>query len=157
MVKNLFDYGTDNCNSVCLGVSYSMRHQMASCWFLCFSSGLTCGLLKNHRNPKQFHFFMHNTSVQYQFSSIIAMSVSQELLGDYKFPTNCSKDILHQAKGELSWSSPLSSQGSQTGGTVGRIKRATLMVYLLKKRELDNSSKPNRTRARGRPPEKNTT
>jgi hypothetical protein len=31
------------------------------------------------------------------------------------------------------------------------------MEYLLKKRELDNSSKPNRTRAKGSPPEKNTT
>jgi hypothetical protein len=31
------------------------------------------------------------------------------------------------------------------------------MEYLLKKRELDNSFKPNRTRAKGSPPEKNTT
>jgi hypothetical protein len=31
------------------------------------------------------------------------------------------------------------------------------MEYLLKKRELDNSSKPNRTRAKGCLPEKNTT
>jgi hypothetical protein len=30
------------------------------------------------------------------------------------------------------------------------------MEYLLKKRELDNSSKPNQTRAKGRPLEKNT-
>jgi hypothetical protein len=29
--------------------------------------------------------------------------------------------------------------------------------YLLKKRDLDNSSKPNRTRTKGSPPEKNTT
>jgi hypothetical protein len=40
---------------------------------------------------------------------------------------------------------------------VGRIKRATLAEYLLKKRELDNSSKPNRTRAKSSNPEKNTT
>jgi hypothetical protein len=40
---------------------------------------------------------------------------------------------------------------------VAQIKRATLMEYLLKKRELDNNSKPNRTRAKGSPPEKNTT
>jgi hypothetical protein len=39
----------------------------------------------------------------------------------------------------------------------GPNKRATLTKYLLKERELDNSFKPNRTRAKGRPPEKNTT
>jgi hypothetical protein len=39
----------------------------------------------------------------------------------------------------------------------GGIKRATLTECLLKKRELDNSSKPNQTRAQGSPPEKNTT
>jgi hypothetical protein len=33
-------------------------------------------------------------------------------------------------------------------------KRATLTKYLLKERELDNSSKPNRKRAKGSPPEK---
>jgi hypothetical protein len=31
------------------------------------------------------------------------------------------------------------------------------MEYLLKKRELDNSSKPNQTKAKGSQPEKNTT
>jgi hypothetical protein len=31
------------------------------------------------------------------------------------------------------------------------------MEYLLKKRELDNSSKPNQTRAKDSPPDKNTT
>jgi hypothetical protein len=31
------------------------------------------------------------------------------------------------------------------------------MEHLLKKRELDNSSKPNQTRTKGSPPEKNTT
>jgi hypothetical protein len=40
---------------------------------------------------------------------------------------------------------------------VGWKKRATLKEYLLKKRELENSSKPKRTRAKGSPPEKNTT
>jgi hypothetical protein len=42
-------------------------------------------------------------------------------------------------------------------GASGLNERATLTEYLLKKRELDNSSKPNRTRARGSPPEKNKT
>jgi hypothetical protein len=35
--------------------------------------------------------------------------------------------------------------------------RATFTKYLLTERELDNSSKPNQTRAKGSPPEKNTT
>ncbi len=42
-------------------------------------------------------------------------------------------------------------------GVSGPNKRATLTDYLLKKRELDNRSKPNQTRAKGSPPEKNTT
>ncbi len=40
---------------------------------------------------------------------------------------------------------------------MGRIKKATLTKDLLKKGELDNSSKPNQKRAKGSPPEKNTT
>ncbi len=40
---------------------------------------------------------------------------------------------------------------------MGRIKRATLMEYLPKKRELDNISKHNQTRVICSPPEKNTT
>jgi hypothetical protein len=36
----------------------------------------------------------------------------------------------------------------------GLNKRATLPKYLCKERELDNSSKANRTRAKGSPPEK---
>ncbi len=39
----------------------------------------------------------------------------------------------------------------------GPNKRATPTNYLLAERELDNSSKPNRTRAKGSPPEKTTT
>ncbi len=39
----------------------------------------------------------------------------------------------------------------------GPNKRATLIKYLLKKRELDYSSMPNRTGAKGSLPEKNTT
>jgi hypothetical protein len=35
--------------------------------------------------------------------------------------------------------------------------RATFTKYHLTERELDNSSKPNQTRAKGSPPEKNTT
>ncbi len=42
-------------------------------------------------------------------------------------------------------------------GASGLNKRATLTEYLLKKREPDNSSKPNWTRAKGSLPEKNTT
>jgi hypothetical protein len=37
---------------------------------------------------------------------------------------------------------------------LGRVKMATLMEYLLKKRELDNGSKPNQTSAKGSTPEK---
>jgi hypothetical protein len=43
------------------------------------------------------------------------------------------------------------------GGLWAEFKGATLTEYLLKKRELDNSSKPIRTRAKGCPSEKNTT
>ncbi len=43
------------------------------------------------------------------------------------------------------------------GGPVGHIIRAIPTEYLLKMRERDNSSKPNRIRAKGSPPEKNTT
>jgi hypothetical protein len=32
---------------------FVVRHQMSCRRFLCFSSQLTCGLLKNHRNPQQ--------------------------------------------------------------------------------------------------------
>ncbi len=39
----------------------------------------------------------------------------------------------------------------------GGIKRATLTECLFKKRELDNSWKPNQTKAQGNPPEKNNT
>jgi hypothetical protein len=34
---------------------------------------------------------------------------------------------------------------------------ATLTIYIIKERELDNSSKPNRTRAKDSSPEKNAT
>jgi hypothetical protein len=51
------------------------------------------------------------------------------------------------------------SRGSQTArrGDSRPNKRATLTEYLLKNIELDNSSKPNWTRTKGSPPEKNTT
>jgi hypothetical protein len=42
-------------------------------------------------------------------------------------------------------------------GASGPNKRTTLIEYMLKKRALDNSSKPNQTRAKGSPPKKNTT
>jgi hypothetical protein len=32
----------------------AMRHQMSYYLLLCFSSGLTCGLLNNHRTPSSF-------------------------------------------------------------------------------------------------------
>jgi hypothetical protein len=41
------------------------------------------------------------------------------------------------------------------GGPVGQIKRATPMEYLLKKRELDNSSKPNRIKGKRQPTREN--
>jgi hypothetical protein len=47
-------------------------------------------------------------------------------------------------------------QSRKPDGVSGPNKRATLMEYLLKKRELDNSSKPNQTSAKGSPPEKNS-
>jgi hypothetical protein len=62
-----------------------MRYQMSCCRFLCFTSRLTCGLLKNHRTPKQLYCFMPNTPVQCQSSSLIAMIVSWEYTGDYGF------------------------------------------------------------------------
>ncbi len=37
---------------------FVMRHQMSCCRFLCFSSGLTCDLLKNHRTPLQLCCFI---------------------------------------------------------------------------------------------------
>jgi hypothetical protein len=40
---------------------------------------------------------------------------------------------------------------------VGWLKRATLTEYLLKQRDLENNSKPNRTRVIGSLPEKITT
>jgi hypothetical protein len=60
-----------------------MRHQMSCCRFLCLSSELTCGLLKNHRALQQLCCCIPNTSVQYQSNTIIAMIVSQEK------PKNC--------------------------------------------------------------------
>jgi hypothetical protein len=43
---------------------FVMRHQMTSCWFLSFSSGLTCGLLKNHRTSsfwrRHNHFLFYD-------------------------------------------------------------------------------------------------
>ncbi len=51
-VKYLCVNGTDNCNL--FAQVLVMRHQMSCCQFLCFSSRLTCGLLKNHRTPSSF-------------------------------------------------------------------------------------------------------
>jgi hypothetical protein len=45
---------------------FVMRHQMSCCRFLCFSSGFTCGLLKNHRTPQQICCFIPTAPVQYQ-------------------------------------------------------------------------------------------
>ncbi len=53
-----------------------MRYQMSCCWFLSLFSGLTRGLLKNHRTPQQLCCLKPNTPVQYWSSSIIAMIVS---------------------------------------------------------------------------------
>jgi hypothetical protein len=55
-----------------------MRNQTSWCRFLCFSSRLTIGLLKNHRTPKQLCCLLLNMPVQYQTISIIAMIVSWE-------------------------------------------------------------------------------
>ncbi len=74
--KYLCDYGTDNCNL--FAHVLVMRHQMSCCRFLCFSSRLTCGRLKNHRTPQQLCCFIPNTPVQYRLSSIIAMIMSWE-------------------------------------------------------------------------------
>jgi hypothetical protein len=73
-IKYLCDFIPNNCNPVCLGVSY----EMSCCWFFCFSSWLTRGLLKNHRTPQQLWCFIPHTLVQYQLSSIIANILSQE-------------------------------------------------------------------------------
>jgi hypothetical protein len=37
---------------------FVMRHHIFCSWLLCFSSGLTCGLLKNHRTPQQLCCFI---------------------------------------------------------------------------------------------------
>jgi hypothetical protein len=52
---------------------FVMRHQMSCYRFLCFSSGLTCGLLK-----KQYIEPPAAAPVQYQSGSIITMIVSRE-------------------------------------------------------------------------------
>jgi hypothetical protein len=41
-------------------------------------------------------------------------------------------------------------------GPVGQIKSATLTEYLLRKRELDNSFKPNQTKGKRQPARENT-
>ncbi len=63
----------------------AMRHWMSWCWFLCFSSRVSRGLLKIHRNPQHLCCFISNTPMQYQLSSIIVMIVSREYPEDYRF------------------------------------------------------------------------
>ncbi len=65
-----------NCNPICPGVCYEASDVIFR--FLCFSSGLTCGLLKNHRTPQLLCCFIPTAQVQYQSSSIITMIVSWE-------------------------------------------------------------------------------
>ncbi len=83
-----------------------MRQQMSCCWFLCLSSGLTCGLLKNHRTPQQLCCFQtySNTAVQYQSSCIIAMIVLREKPGDHGFLLCTQRTFFFKPRGDhLRW------------------------------------------------------
>ncbi len=62
---------------------FVMKHQMSCCRFHCFSSGLTCGLLKNYRIPQQLCCFIPTAPVQYQSFSRTKMTVPREWLEDY--------------------------------------------------------------------------
>ncbi len=78
-----------------------MRHQKTCCWILCFSSRLTCGLLKNHKTPQQLCCLMPNTPEQYQSNSIIAITVSQGKLGDYRFLLSAQGTFCIKPEGDV--------------------------------------------------------
>jgi hypothetical protein len=96
-VKYLCDYKTDNCNPVCLGVSYKASDVMLSVSLL--FQQLTHGLLKNHRTLQQLCCFIPNTyssavPVEFHNCNDSAMRVA----GRLRVPIMHSKDILRQAK-----------------------------------------------------------
>ncbi len=66
-VKYLCDYGTDNCK---LFAWVLIMASVSCCWFLCFSSGLTSGLLKNHRTSQQLYCYIQYLTLQYRTSWI---------------------------------------------------------------------------------------
>ncbi len=90
---------------------FVMRHRMTCFRFLCFSSGLTCGLLKNHRTPQQLCCFTPIATVQYQWTSVITMVVSQEFRGDHGFLLCAQGTFCFKRRGS-SWPCPLRSDGS---------------------------------------------
>ncbi len=81
-IKYPCDYGTDNCSPICLDVCCEESDDMPSVSLLFHRA---CGLLKNHRTHQQLCCLIPKAPVQYQPSSIIAMIVSGELMGDYGF------------------------------------------------------------------------
>ncbi len=77
------DYRTDDCNPICPGVSYEAPDVMLSVSL--FFKRAHSGLLKSHKTPQKLCCLMPNTTVQYQSNYIIAMIVSREWPGDYRF------------------------------------------------------------------------
>jgi hypothetical protein len=160
---------------------------MSCCQFFCFSSRLFCSLFKNNRNPQQLCFCIPTTPAQYKSSSMIAIIVSREYPGDFRFllciqGTFCFKPrgIIFIESSQIRWFSRWSSGGGWSGRAIAQRrprvsklwwkglsdyqcneiavkaarweasrsnKKATIMEYLFKKREPDNSSKLNWTRA----------
>ncbi len=101
---------------------FVMRHRMTCFRFLCFSSGLTCGLLKNHRTHQQLCCLTPIATLQYHLTSVITMVVSQEYMRRSWVPTMRSRDILFKAKGiiltmstQIRWFLRWSGGGGWTG------------------------------------------
>jgi hypothetical protein len=118
-VKYLFDYRTDNCNPVCLGVCYEASDDMRSVSAFFYRAH---GLLKNHRIPQQLCCFILMALVGYQSRSIIAMIVSQEYPGDNGFLLCTQRTFCIKPKGiilvestEIRWFLRLSSGGGWSG------------------------------------------
>ncbi len=102
-VKCLCDYGTDNCNPINPDVCCKASDDILLVSLLLHQAR---GLLKNHRTPQQLCCLTPNAPVQYRTSSLIAMIVSQEKPGDYRFllcaqRTFCSKPNWIRAKGSM--------------------------------------------------------
>jgi hypothetical protein len=78
---------------------FVMRHQTSCCQFLCFFSGLTCGLWKTEEPPAALLLYTdHPSAVPVEFYSYNyrVTKVARRL----RVPTIRSRDILLQAKGD---------------------------------------------------------